>query len=301
MKAIPQLYLHLLSLTLVISGVTFAQEVPPEPKPPQPEAAKRQYLRVSRDDQKQLVSMDTAIVRFVPQAGHKGPKYVDLIGAVHVGEGAYYQKLNEVFEKYDAVLYELVAPEGTRIPKNSKRKGAVTAIGSAQQGMKSMLELEYQLEKIDYTKKNLVHADMSPEEFAKSMEAKDESFSKMFWRMLGQGMAQQQQGKGTSDVNLLIALFSSNRALRLKRIMAQQFEDLEGQMVAIDGPDGSTIISERNKKCFEVLSREIEAGKKRIAIFYGAGHLADMEERLIRDFHMRRKSTRWLEAWKLTK
>ena len=288
-------------LVLSTAGFASAQEVPPEPKITASEATPRQYIRISRDDNQKLVAMETAIVRFKPQAGASGPAYVDLVGAVHVGEGRYYRQLNELFETYDAVLYELVAPEGTRIPKNGRRQGGGTAIGSVQQSMKSMLELEYQLEKIDYTKKNLIHADMSPDEFAKSMANREESFSKMFWRMLGQGMAQQRQGKGNSDVAMLFAFFSNDRALRLKRIMAQQFEDLEGQMLAINGPDGSTIITERNKKCFDVLLREIKAGKKRIAVFYGAGHLSDMEERLLSDFDMQRDNTRWLQAWKLTK
>ena len=48
---------------------------------------------------------------------------VDLIGAVHVGEKAYYEALNKQFEDYDAVLYELVAPEGTRVPKGAKPGG----------------------------------------------------------------------------------------------------------------------------------------------------------------------------------
>lgn len=294
-------YATLMLLLLSAKGVTLAQEVPPEPPNGESRETKRQFIRIARDENQKLVAMETAIVRFKPQAGTGGPEYVDLVGAVHVGEGKYYRELNKVFKTYDAVLYELVAPEGTRIPKNGKRQGGGTAIGSVQQSMKSMLELEYQLEKIDYTKKNLIHADMSPGEFAQSMETREESFSKMFWRMLGQGMAQQRQGKGNNDVAMLFAFFSNDRALRLKRIMAQQFEDLEGQMLAINGPDGSTIITERNKKCFDVLSREIKAGKKRIAVFYGAGHLADMETRLIRDFGMQRENTRWLEAWKLTK
>ena len=37
---------------------------------------------------------------------------IDLIGAVHIGEKAYYDKLNKEFEQYDVLLYELVAPEG---------------------------------------------------------------------------------------------------------------------------------------------------------------------------------------------
>jgi len=118
--------------------------------------------------------------------------------------------------------------------------------------------------------------------------------------MMGQGLAQQNKASNrTSDAELLIALFDPNRALALKRIMAEQFEDLKGSMSIFDGPEGSTIITERNKKALEVLARQIKDGKKRLAIFYGAGHMADMERRLLADFGVERESLSWLEAWDL--
>ena len=35
---------------------------------------------------------------------------VDLVGAVHIGDAAYYQQLNKEFKAYEAVLYEMVKP-----------------------------------------------------------------------------------------------------------------------------------------------------------------------------------------------
>jgi hypothetical protein len=73
---------------------------------------------------------------------------------------------------------------------------------------------------------------------------------------------------------------------------------MEG-LSAFDGPEGSTLITERNKKALRVLDRELMAGKRRIAIFYGAGHMKDMEDRLINEFKMRRVSATWLTAWRM--
>jgi hypothetical protein len=228
---------------------------------------------------------------------------VDLIGAVHVGEKAYYDALNTAFEKYDVVLYELVAPEGTRIPKGQKTSNRHLP-GVVQNGMKGVLDLEHQLEMIDYTQKNMVHADMSPEQFSKSMTDRGESFLGMMFKMMGQGMAQQaqaqSQGKGSFEGNVLTALFSDNRALAMKRVLAEQFEDLEASMGALTGKDGSTIITERNKVALQKLDEAIKAGKKKIAIFYGAGHLPDIETRLITDLGLERRGEKWLTAWNLT-
>ena len=272
----------------------------PDAKPAKAKAAD-QFMRVKKDLRGEPVSMDTAVVSYVRADGSDSDLRVDLVGAVHVGDKSYYDELNKLFESYDAVLYELVAPEGTKIPKGGRKNGgSAHPIGAMQDGLKSLLDLDHQLDCIDYSKENFIHADMSPEEFAKTMADRGESFVQMFLRMMGAGMAQQ---GGTSDAALLMALFASpdERTQRLKVEFARQMGSMEGQMAAINGETGSTIITERNRKAFEVLDRELKAGKKKIAVFYGAGHLPDMEERLLRDFHMKRSDQKWLTAWSLRK
>jgi hypothetical protein len=79
--------------------------------------------------------------------------------------------------------------------------------------------------------------------------------------------------------------------------MAEQFQDMEGSVLAIGGPEGSTLIQERNKVALQVLRKQLAAGKKRIAIFYGAGHMSDFEQRLRDEFDLAPINTRWLVAW----
>lgn len=256
------------------------------------------YMRVQRDEQKKPLALQTAVVHFLPTRREKRGPAVDLIGAVHVGEESYYKTLNDKFQQYDVVLYELVAPEGTRIPKGG-RGGGGGVIGGLQNGMKSVLGLSHQLNRIDYTAKNLVHADMTPEEFSKAMEDRGESWVQMYFKTLGYSMATQSGGAGGGDFSLLMALFSSDRERQLKIILAQQFEQSEGMIGALEGPDGSAIITARNGKAFDVLKREIANGHKKIGVFYGAGHLHDMEQRLVRDFGLKRSGVSWIDAWKL--
>ena len=264
------------------------------------EAKKDIFLRVLRDDRKDPIALQTSIVRYVSAGDKNEGVTVDLIGAVHVGDKKYYDELNQAFTQYEALLYELVAPEGTKIPKGGVREGGVNPVSGMQRGMQSMLELEFQLDCVDYTKKNFVHADMSPEEFAQSMKDKNESMLGILFRMMGQSAKVQGKG-GTSDAEMLFAMFSKDRAHRLKQAMASQFESLDGQMAVLEGKDGSTIITERNKKALQVLQREIDAGKKKVGIFYGAGHLPDMHKRLVEDFGLKKESERWLTAWTMEK
>jgi hypothetical protein len=255
------------------------------------------FLRIRQTDAEEPVALETSIARYSSTDATR-PLTVDLVGAIHVGDKAYYDKLNEKFKSYDAVLYELVAPHDVT-PKPGER--SFSSISFLQLSMKNVLELKFQLDCVDYRKSNFVHADMTPEEFAKSMSDRGESFGQMFLRMLGQSIAMQSKDPARSgDAQLLAALLDpKRRALRLKRVMAKQFKDMEGAASALDGPDGSTILTERNKAALRVLAKQIDAGKARIAIFYGAAHLPDMEERLIAEFDLQRTGTTWLTAWDL--
>ncbi|MFO0817876.1 MAG: hypothetical protein U1A77_08040 [Pirellulales bacterium] len=275
----------------------------PASEKPAAKAEPPRFLRVKRDEDQTVLALETSITRYVPRDAAREPLFVDLVAVVHIGEHDYYEALNKRFKDYDAVLYELVAPEGTRIPKGGGKGGGAHPVSAMQNGMKSMLGLEFQLERVDYTPRHFIHADMTPEEMSKSMSDRQESWSQMFLRMIGQGIAQQakqQQQGGGGDFALLAALFAKDRTVRLKRILATQFEDMDASLAALDGPDGSTLITQRNKKALQVLDRELKAGKKRIAIFYGAGHMVDLEQRLLADFALRRTDESWLTAWSMT-
>ncbi len=289
-------------LTALLSILTLepmmAADVP-EPAPG------KEWVRLKHDDRGKLLALEVAIVRYVP--AHLAPRrrgdagYVDLVGAIHIGDAAYYATLNRRFRGYDALLYELIAEEGTVIQRGRGTSNA-HPLGAMQNGMKSMLEIEHQLEQIDYTRPNFVHADFSPTQFAESMKSRDEGWMKLYFRMLGLGMAQQSQqaAQGESaDLNILTALLSKDRPRKLKIALAKQFASMGTVLLGISGPEGSTLITERNKKALEVLRKQQTLGKRKIGIFYGAGHLTDMHERLVKDFGMKPTEVIWLEAWDL--
>jgi len=256
------------------------------------------FLRLHRDENRQPIALESAIVRYLPKDRSKSEPIVDLVTAVHIGEKSYYEQLNRQFEDYDAVLYELVAPEGTRVPKGGAESDSL--ISMVQKVMKNLLDLEFQLQMIDYTRPNLVHADMSPEQFAESMNKRGESIFSIFIRMLGAALAQQNSGNApATDAQLFLALFDQNRARALKRIMAEQFQSMDGMLTALEGAGGSTLISERNKTALNVLRKQIKDGKKKLAIFYGGGHMPDFDKRLRNEFGLESVNTRWFVAWDL--
>ena len=293
-------------LTIFSYGQSVVEEVPPVAKTDKKvdskasestDTGENPYLRILYDQRDDPRAMQTSVVSFARPNDSKEVT-VDLIGAVHVADKAYFQRLNRLFRDYDALLYELVAPKGN-IPQAGNSRHPV---GQMQKTMKQWLDLAYQLEEIDYTRKNFVHADMSPEEFSRVMSERGESFLQMMMRAVGAAMAKQSASGRGSDFELLFAFGASDRSLRLKRILSTQFNDLEFSMKAIEGEKGSTIIGQRNKKALDVLEEEMAAGKKRIAIFYGAGHMPDMEKRMFKRFGMspKKESVKWLTAWDMS-
>ncbi len=266
----------------------------------------KDWVRVLHDENGKPVGLQTAIVRYTHASTNgkrsKGNVEVDLVGAVHIGDVAYYEQLNEYFKQYDALLYELVAPEGT-VVERGRGTSSAHPIGFMQNGIKTLLELDHQLEEIDYTRANFVHADMTPDQFAQAMKDRNESFLQMYFRLLGQAMAHQSEmnSQGESlDLELFAALFAKDRPRRLKTALAKQLADMESLMVSFGGEQGSVIITERTKMALKVLKNQLDAGKKRLGIFYGAGHLNDMDERLRTDFGLKPVSIAWVTAWNLT-
>ena len=116
-------------------------------------------------------------------------------------------------------------------------------------------------------------------------------------------LRQQQAIADDQTINQLAAdpislIFDPQRDSKLKVMMAEQFAtmgtDMMGQTV------NRLLVEDRNAAAMEVFVREMAKGHKRIAIFYGAAHLPDFEERL-QKMDLQPAETKWLTAWDLTK
>lgn len=256
------------------------------------------FIRYVENDESD--SLQTAVVTYEsPQKVQ-----VDLVGAIHIADKAYFDSLNERFKRYDAVLYELVGPPMEEREKAEPSKDAqnLAWVGQLQTMMKNTLKLHGQLEGIDYKAKNFVHADMNMTQFTKTQEVKKESFLTLYLRA-AQAQKSANDKKGVDSdaaglVMLLKLLTSKDSSTGLKRMIAEQFDSVEDIMAGVESGGGTVLVGERNRVALEVMDQQITAGKKRLAIFYGAAHLADMEERLMKK-GFKPVKTEWLKAWTL--
>jgi hypothetical protein len=293
---------------------SLAQAPPAAKKPAIQKSTPTQFIRLQRDEKHQPVSLETAVVRYGP-AGGQGDLTVDLVGAVHIGDKEYYKKLNKQLQQYDVVLYELVAQSGTVIPKGGRKKDDPLSL--IMQVVKMVLDLELQTEKIDYTKKNFVHADLSPEQMAEAIQKRGDDGLTLILGFTADLLRQEnlrelqakQQPKPKAPVanapgsppepefDVFSMLLDPEGPVKLKRMLAEQLQNLEGGGL---GPTlNNILIADRNEAALKVFQKELAKGKKKIAIFYGAGHMPDFEKRLRLDFGLEKKSVQWLEAWDL--
>lgn len=208
---------------------------------------------------------------------------VHLVGAVHVGDRKYYADLDKLFESYDAVLYEMVKPKGAGAPaRNARKPGGDGMVTIFQRFLKDALELDFQLDGIDYSKANFVHADLDAETFEQMQSERGESILGLMLQQVIRDLARQAEGKGQAKaqpglLDILAVLDSPDRAKQLKLILGRSFGDMEEQ---IAGFQGTVLVTERNKAALGVLRDAVRAGKKNIGVFYGAAHMPDLESRL---------------------
>lgn len=320
------------TLAIAASGLAHADA----PPPPEAAPAGNSFIRFIEDEES--AALQTAVTTYENANGVK----VDLVGAIHIGDEAYYKGFNELFKGYEIVLYELVGkPEevdpghqaeaeeenadrnnGDEAPdrkaeaeaKADPKKTDMTAkiLGGSQIALLELLNLSHQMQHVDYTAENFVHADVSWEKFRAMQKEKGENLFTMLQSSIKaqNRLAKEQRKNGIKQpglresVAMLAALYKAARggdATELKLIMARQMEETERLMVHMENEDGgSVIITERNKVALAKLDEQLAAGKKNLGIFYGAGHFPDMEKRLL-ERGFKAKETKWRTAWDIPK
>ena len=94
-------------------------------------------------------------------------------------------------------------------------------------------------------------------------------------------------------------LFSDDTAA-MKKLIAYEMTRIDEASQFLNGENGSAVIAARNERAIEVLREQMQAGKRRIGIFYGVAHMPDFEARLIDELGLERGRTRWVDAWRLS-
>lgn len=249
-------------------------------------------------DGEERQQLQTGIVRY-----RRGPQIVDLVGAVHLADAEYFDALNAQLAQYEVVLYEMVGGEfSTREARQEQADPDLANLQMAHGLIHRVLGMEYQTEGIDYELPNFVHADIDWQQYEELMTSRNQSLATLFERALAMtqsGDAPEiltDEEAGNRMLGGLISGLTTGNTAELKRSLAPMLGEAESFIAGIEGEDGTVLVTERNKVVMQSLEREWNRGRQQVAIFYGAGHLPDLEQRLVAQ-GFRPQTGVWLTAW----
>jgi hypothetical protein len=255
------------------------------------------FTRIAFDDDERPRALQMSVVTYEPADG-KDILSVDLVSAIHIGDPSYYAELNARFHEYDVLLYELVAPQDAAASGGLDRRKGI--LSTTQVGMTKLLGLSFQLDEINYDQGNFVHADLSPEELRESMANRGESLYVYFWRIFFASLDQYAKDPlGLQDLQMLSTMVASGQDDSLKTMIAYEMTNIDRVQDILGEDSDSAIIGARNQRAIDVMKREIDAGARRIGIFYGVAHMPDLEERLQDQLELQYANTDWIDAWRL--
>lgn len=251
------------------------------------------FIRV--DEDATAARLQTAIIRY-----EKGDESVELIGAVHIADKAYYQALTTRFTRYDALLFEMIGGEKFA-NHNAPAEEPPAAGGKDLSGLHKIydmiatfLALTGQTGSIDYTTKNFVHADLTNREFEQMQKDRGES---LLGFALKAGKLDPDAPNQPDPAKLLKAMLSGSSNL-VKLEIVHTLGHGDDQIAAFAGK--SVIITDRNQRCLDVMKKQLATGHKNLGIFYGAAHFPDMEKHLL-ELGFKRTKQEWLTAWDIPK
>ena len=279
------------------------------------------------------VELQVAVRKLVPTNGI-GP-VIWLSGASHIGETNYYAQLQKHLDAQALVLFEgihagrktgatnAVASEKAAANSTPAAKPEAAAPAPAakpgertslQKDLAESLGLVFQLEAINYARTNFRNSDLSVQELRELMDKddepatpdspkekrKNEAFEQLLKAMEGNSLFgtllkagfKMVGGNPMLQAMTKLALIEALGSIRgdLSRMKSLP-EDMQRLM--------EVLIQTRNDAVLRDLRAELKrpAPPASISVFYGAGHMDDLERRVRREFGYRAESDLWLPAF----
>jgi hypothetical protein len=259
-------------------------------------------MRVAHPDSN-TVQLQIAARKFVPARG-EGP-VVWLTGATHIGESNYFRALQAHLDAQELVLFEAIKPR-----PGGSGAGVVPEAeeGSLQLTLAESLGLAFQLKAINYRRPHFRNSDLSIQELQQRMM---------------EGMEGLPPGSGSTELAALLQIMDGRSFLgavvqfgvRLlgtspklqaltKLALIETTGQLQGDLSQMKGlpPELKklmlVLIQSRNQAVLRDLKAALKTERtpQRISIFYGAGHMPDMEQRLRNELNYQPVEAVWFTA-----
>ena len=274
------------------------------------------YMRVAGASSN-VVQLQIAVRKFVPARG-SGPS-VWLTGASHIGDSNYFAGLQNHLDAQSLVLFEGVSdrsernrPKAHHAPQTTEADAADAGkaeAGSLQNSLAESLGLTFQLNGINYDRANFRNSDLSITELQRLMQdsrgGKGEGGAGAEFQQLLQIM--DEKSFMGAIAKLVVTFLGSNPKLQAitRLALIETLGEVKGDFSQVKGMPPElqrlvkVLIEARNQAVLDDLKGELKKKNppRSIAIFYGAGHMEDMEKRLERELKYRPADQFWLTAF----
>lgn len=270
------------------------------------------------------VALQVAVRDLVPR--RKKDPVVRLVGVTHLGAKEYYAALQGLLDGERLVLFEGVGA-------TNKQFRAANEGYSLQPALAKALGLQFQLHAIDYSGSNFVNSDLTLEEMGRVMSRESrkeggggggEKAGSGAGGTGGAGdgeaalgdLVSMMDGSSWAGVFLKfgVAFIGTSPKLRatVKLLLIETLGSMEGDLGQAKGMPPSmqrlmeVLIRERNTAVIRDVSAAVARGRRSgrerlasVAVFYGAGHLADLEKRICEELGYRPSVERWYTAFEV--
>jgi hypothetical protein len=278
------------------------------------------YIRVANPDE-DTSSLQIAARRLDPPK--RRGAMVWLVAVSHIGEPRYYEEIQQLLDAQELVLFEGVGgvPEPT---VESTNPDAPEKSDHLQSNLAAALGLIFQFDGIEYDRAHFQNSDLTIREL-QSLVMGGTSTTQP-----GAGGASAATGDGAAGagaeaefgqlmelmegtsimgmlVNVGLNLVARSPSLQavMRLVMVESLGNLKGDIAQLQSLPPQlqrlveVIIQERNKTVMTDLESALTAANppRTIAVFYGAGHMADLERRLREELGYRPGEDRWFTAF----
>ncbi len=307
-------WLNFVAVTVLVVGCVgpprtasrATRSLPPEP-----------YVRIAGSDSNHI-ALQIAAREFLPT--RRGEPVVWLTGVSHIGESSYYAALQAHLDAQTLVLFEGVGAAEEESSTNNDHTELATQgteaapanegnRGSLQSAMATALGLVFQLDAIDYRRGNFRNSDLSISQLRELMAQQEAGSTQAGASESFENLMELMQGSSWFDWLLQAALRCLGTSPKFQALGRLALIDLLGQLQGdpsrLEGlpPDLKqlleVLLQRRNEKVISDLKSDLPTIGRHgsIAIFFGTGHMPDLEKRLCSQLKYRPGRELWYTAF----
>lgn len=269
-----------------------------------------------------VVELQVALRKFT--AVSNSAPAIWLAAVAHIGETNYYQALQKHLDAQGLVLFEGIRPpgvtnfSGAELAAGRKHTPAADGDrGTLQSDLAKALGLVFQLDAVDYDRRHFHNSDLSVAEITELMRkldleepaadgAKNSGENASFKQLLDLMQGDSWMGRIARMALKLVAVNPKFQAV-VKLTLIETLGRLEGDVANLQGLPADlrtllkVLIHSRNQKVITDLAGAIRDGKTTgdITVFYGAGHMDDLELRLRLNLKYQVAGEIWLPAFRV--